>query len=350
MSILDILRFAETGNMAMPCKGGSSSGTTSGGTTIQKTEPPAYLQPYLTDIASKAQAAYGQVPTGGFSGQLVATPTPGQLSAVDAQKTIAQNLTNSGFGNTTMDAANSQAQKLASGFYTAPLNNTFNPTALDTTAITNASIAPVLDKLQNTIIPTLQSNAISSGAYGGSRYFADMGQQINDNFTKEAANIAAQLGYGEQVRQQDQAFKGWQTNQQLSPELFKAEQAAALATPELTNSGVQQLLTPSSILNQAGTQEQLWNQDQLDQAYQQYLLDVAGPFAGLDQYASIVGGMPTGSTTTSTSTAPRTNSSFLSGALGGGLGGYGLASALSLSNPWTAGLALGGGLLGGLLS
>lgn len=333
-------------------KGDSGGGGTT--TNITKTDPPAYLQPYLTDIAKSAQTAYQQVPTGGFSGQLVAAPTTAQMTALDQQKSIAGAL-GPNFGQNTLNLGSGQIDKINSGYFTQAANNTYNPTNVGTADAVNAYLAPVQEKLQEQIIPGVQSAAINQGAYGGSRYFNEMGNQINDNFTKEAGNIAAQIGYGEAVRQDDMRFKGWETNQALMPELLKIEQAASLTAPEIMNAGVTQSLTPSSLLASAGQAEQLFTQDTLDEAYNQYILDVMGPFAGLDQYASIVGGMPMGgmSTSTGTMSKPSGGSNFLSGALGGGMAAYGLSSmapALGfLGGPMgIAGGAILGGLLGGM--
>lgn len=327
--------------------GGGSSGST---TTIQKTDPPAYLQPYLTDIAEQAQTAYNAVPKGGFSGQLVASPTTAQSQALAAQKGIAGSLAN--FGQPTLALSNDLATKSQSGYYTQPGGQSFTPTNIGTEAAVNAYLSPVKQQLTNEILPNLASNAIQQGAYGGSRYYTEMGNQIDQNYTQKAADIAAQIGYGEQVRQQDQIFQDAQKRLELMPELFKLEQTAALSAPGIADAGVSQLLTPSSILASAGQAEQLFNQDVLDEAYQQYLLDIAGPFAGLDQYASIVSGTPFGGTSTGTTTGakPSGGSSFLSGALGGGTMAYGLASAIPSLGFLGGPIGIGAGaILGGLL-
>lgn len=333
-------------------KGGGGGGST-GGTTVSTYQPPAYLEPYLTDIASSAQAAYQQVPQGGFSGQLVARPTTAQTQALDAQKAVAANPALGQFGTAATTVANDLANKVTSGAYTAPLNNTFAPVNLATQDAVNAYLDPVQRRLQNEIVPQLQSQAIAQGAYGGARYNTALAETVNDNFTREAANISAQLGYGEAVRGQDQAFQAWQTNQNLAPELFRTEQTAALGLPSIQQGATQALLTPSSILSGAGMTEQLNEQDLLDEAYNQYLLSLQTPFAGLDQYSSIIAGAPSGGTSTATSTGPRasTGSSVIAGALGGGLGAYGLSQAFPAALGGLGGSAgiAGGAILGGLL-
>lgn len=325
---------------AMPHKSGG------GGSTKVSNEPPKYAKPYLEQIAKAAQSAYGKarnqannVPT-----DLIADPTQAQTDAINMQKNIGYGLTN--MGQAAGQIADQQINKVLSGAYTAPANDQFTPTNLATDAAINAAIDPVKRNLNENILPSLASKAIQDGAYGGSRYFTDMGKQVNDNFTREAANIAATMQYNEGVRQEGQKFDSWATNKALLPELLKLEQTAALTAPELQNTSVTQSLLPSQILNQAGTQEQINAQDRLDELYQLWELNTKAPFVGLDQYMSLISGATPGGT--STTTSGKGGGNFMSGALGGATTGFGAAQALSLSNPWTAGLVIGGGLLGGL--
>jgi hypothetical protein len=67
------------------------------------------------------------------------------------------------------------------------------------------------------------------------------------------------------------------------------------------------------------------------------------PQTNLDNYLARITGAYPGGTTTGVTPTYRNRSA---GALGGLTAGAGLGTALSLSNPWTAALAIGGGLLG----
>lgn len=323
-----------------------------GGSTTQvtKTDPPAYLQPYLTEVAQKASRAYSRVPQTGFSGQLVAAPTTAQTQAIQQQKDIAAGLSGSGFGSTAANLADTQANKVLSGAYTAPASNVYQGANINTDALIESALQPLLRNLQTNVIPQVQSQAIAQGAYGSDRADLTLAGNIYDQFTKPAADLSAQLAYGEAVRQDTQGFENFIANQQLFPELFKIEQAAALTSPELANYGVQQQLLPSQLLAGAGQQEQLFNQDALDEAYQQYILSTQTPFAGLDQYAGILGGIPFGGVSTATG-ARQSASNPIAGALGGGLTAYGLSSAFPSALGFLGGAPglIGGALLGGLL-
>lgn len=329
-------------------KGGSSAPSTT--TTVQKNEPPAYLQPYLTDIANQAQSAYNQVPQGGFQGNLVAPVDPRQTEALELQENIARGL--GGFGDTTNQIANQQAQRVLSGDILAPISERFNPQSYDTSSVLAAALDPVQERLTEQIIPGIQSQAIQSGAYGGTRQDVVTGQALQD-FSREANNIAAGLSYQDFARTEDQRLQDLLSVREFAPELEKLNQAAALTSPELANQGLQQNLTQSQLLGQVGQTDRLFGQDAIDEAYQRYILDTQTPFAGLDQYAGLVNGVTTGGTSTLTgprSAAASSGGGALGGAIGGGLAGYGLASSIDFLNPYTAPLAIGGALLGGLFS
>lgn len=321
-------------------------------TTVQKSEPPAYLKPYLTDIARQAQQAYRDVPQGGFQGELTADPTGSQLSALQQQKDLANSLGD--HGQATTQIAQRQSDQVLSGAFRDPLDNNFQTQSADTAGVIDAAIDPIQQRLVEQIIPQIQSQAIQDGAYGGTRQDVTTGNALQD-FSREATNTAAMINYEDFARSEDQRFQDHLGRMQLTPELLKLEQAAALTAPEIANLGVQQQLLPSQLLNDAGSRERMFQQDAIDDLYQQYLLQTQTPFAGLDQYASIVSGTPSGQT--STLTGPRSGgggSSVLSGALGGaglmaGAGSAGMLGAGALAGPvGLAGGAILGGLLGGL--
>jgi len=320
-------------------KGGSSQPEQT--TTIQKSEPPAYLQPFLTDIAEKAQGAFGQVPQGGFSGDLVSPVNPLQTEALGIQEGIARGL--GGFGDTTGQIADLQAQRVLSGDILAPLSERFDPRSAGTEGVIQAALDPVQDRLLEQIIPGIQSQAIQEGAFGGTRQDVTTGSALQD-FTREAGNIAANIEFQDFARQEDQRFNDLLSIREFGPELEKINQAAALTAPEIANQGVQQELLPATLLGQAGEASRLFGQDEIDNLYQQYVLGTQTPFVGLDQYAALVNGTALGGT--STLTGPRSagissGGGGIGGAIAGGLGGVGIGSALGLAPLGPAGIALG---------
>lgn len=178
-----------------------------------------------------------------------------------------------------------------------------------------------------------QANAINAAqqSYGQDiqRQLAGVGlaqQSYGQDINRQLAGLGlANQSYGQDIARQQGAmnFAGNAGSQAFD------QQARALALyPQMMQSG----LLPSSLLSQVGAERQASaNQQQTD------------PYARLQQYAGILGGL-TGAGGTSVQSGGGSNAAM--GALGGGLGGAGLANMLGLSGPWGWGLAGLGGLLG----
>ena len=176
-----------------------------------------------------------------------------------------------------------------------------NPYLADVAA---AAQRPVLQAFEERVLPALRGGAIEAGGFGGSR------QGI-------AEGIAAR-GVGEALAGQSAGLYGQAYQQGLDT----LGRSLALAPQTLQTS-----LFPSSLLEAVGTTRQ------------------QGPINALQQYADLVA-RATGGYGTSTGTAPGPSSGGAAAGLGGAAAGTGIATALSLSNPLTAGMAGVGALLG----
>lgn len=317
--------------------------------TTQTVNPPKFLVPFLQDIAQKAQDAYGQVPQGGFTGDLVAGVDPRQQEALSMQESIARGL--GSYGGDTNAIAQQQLNRVLSGDILAPANERFTPQSALNAGVYDAALDPIKRSLTEDIIPGIQSQAINQGAYGGTRQDVVQNQALR-TYDETAQRTLTNLAAADFARTEDQRLQDLLSIRQYAPELEKINQAAALTVPELQNQALQQSLMGSSLLGEVGQAERLFSQDQLDNLYQQYVLATQTPFAGLDQYAGIIAGTPQGSVSTLSGGGTQSQSNPLMGAISGGLGGVSLGSALGLAPLGPAGIALGLGglLLGGLFS
>ena len=302
-------------------------------TVTQQSDPWAGQQPYLSDVMRRAQSAYGQTSKDPYTGDLVADPNAVQLAGVNQQLDVANQL--GGFGKSTIDLGQDFANRVASGSYTAP--------ALQSNQqVTDAIMAqaqPVAETLSRDLIPQLKSNAIEQGAYGGARYNLTS-DRVMESLTDEVARLSA---------------ADYQQRLAMLPQLQLLEQQGAALSPQLQQQGLGMNLQQGDLYSQIGAQQQLWQQDLLDEAYQQYLMSLNAPWQGLAEYASTVQGIPAYSSTTQTSPTASTMSRVLSGALGGaslggsaamGLGGVAAGAGLGAFAPWILPGALLGGMFG----
>lgn len=328
--------------------GGGASKTPSSTTTVNKTEPPAYLQPYLTDLAKQAQTAYQQVSKDPYTGQLIAAPTAAQNQANSLALGIANN--NLNLGDSYRGAADTAKNMLNSGYLRSVNDMEFTPTDANTSGAIAAALAPLRDSFQNEILPGISSAAIDQGAYGGSRMGQVQEKALRD-FDTTAQNTAATIAQQEVARKDALSQADLADRRTNISKTGLLEQNLLSLYPQLATSAYGADLTPATTMQQVGASQQLANQDTLDAQYAQYLMNQAAPFQGLDEYASLIYGQPGGSTSTSTATPKAAAGSGGFGSiLSGGLGGAGLGLALGLSTPWTAGLAGGGALLSALFS
>lgn len=276
--------------MSMGGGGGGGGGETQ--TIVEKSnpEPPAVQLPYLEDLYKRAQTASNAVSTTPFSGNLVAPPTGSQTQALTQGTNLANQLQGQGYGSEAMNMASATA----SGQFLMPSSNPFLQSTIE------SALRPVEERFFESTMPAISSAAVGAGAFGGSDQ--DMLKlQASRDFSREATATAGNIAYGN----------------------YAAERQNQMNSPQLLQSAAQAALTPTNMLQQAGAQEQGFAQDQIDQAYQQYTMNLLAPFIGLPEYASLLGtGNFSGGSTSKTGTFASNNSggggfgSFLQGALG----------------------------------
>lgn len=310
-----------------------------GGTTVQTSEPWAEQKPHLINLFNKANDAFSATPKQGYTGDFIAAPSGEQNLAMDLGTQLA--FANFGMGDKTGALADFFSSGVTGGKYTAPGDWAFTDlgTPEELNAAIEASIQPAKRTLMEQILPGLESKAISGGAYGGSKYQELQGRALHD-FSTEAGNIAAELGYTDYDKRRDLSFQDLTNRRAIMPALFDAEARAAGLIPSLTESGYKLNAMPLDTLAQVGGQRQAVTQDQLDNERMKVEAAQDAPWIGLDRLNSLITGNYGG---TSTSTAPKGSS--LMNALQGGFGGYALGSAAT-GSALSSALGLGSTALG----
>jgi hypothetical protein len=105
-------------------------------------------------------------------------------------------------------------------------------------------------------------------------------------------------------------------------------------------------MMPSQTVGQVGQFYRGMDEMGLQADMDRYNYNEQLPYQNLSNYMNVLQGAPWGSTTTS----PAQSGNPIMGALGGGMMGASLGSSIGFLNPYTAPLAIGGALLGGLFS
>ena len=190
----------------------------------------------------------------------------------------------------------------------------------------------------------LRSNAVASGAFGGSRQAVaerELGRDVLGQQAKTASDLRA-AGYSQAQQQAQQAFEQQQARQANFAQLLgglgtsygqlglqgagaMGNLAAGLGSlgGQLANLGqLGQSLNVQDIntLMGIGSMQQMQSQAELDAARQNQLQAVQAPYQALQQYAGIVQGVPTMPIGTQVTTTPGPNAASQIAGLAMGLG------------------------------
>ena len=309
-----------------------SLGGSGGGQQVQRVEPSQLQAPFIADALQRSQDLYQQGPQQFFPDRTFALPSDetqqaqelARLAALGQQTTLAGSLFPA-----FQSALMSPTQRLADPALQGVLAANFRP----------------MEDAASRLLQQARRDATRSGQLGGSRQevlqseiIKNLGQQQSDFANKFLGNI-----YGDALRSQ-------------------------AATLGLAPSIMSTFLAPSQTIASIGAQREAQTQKGIDEAVRRFAFEQEAPSNLLDQYFNRVGGNMFGSTTT-TEGAESSGPGGLAGAAGAaglaslipgvsgttlaGLGGAGSMfasggslSALGAINPYVAGAAILGGLLG----
>lgn len=321
--------------------GGGGGGSTQ---TVTKSDPWEGMQPYLTDLMKKAQGAYNTFKSSGYD-QPFSGPRSAGANSFDTQAT------DSALGaipkinsQNTFDLGQFFNDKVTSGGYQAPGNMAFdsgtNPARTDAIM---ANVRPVLNDFTENMIPKLNSAAISSGAYGGSKDSDLRGRALRDT-NQTLADTASKISYQDFLAKNALDQQDLAQRRALMPQLNQQELAAGTSVPQFANAGLTQDLQPSQIYSNVADKERGFAQQGINDQLANWSDLVASPFAGLGDYSGLINGAGASArgAGTATQVSPGEKGSGWLGSLASGLGGIGtLGSSLG---------ALGGAYssLGGL--
>lgn len=279
-----------------------------GGTTtqVQKADPWAGQQPYLTDLYQQAQTQFQQGPQQFYPGRTYAEASPTVFQAEELQRQAALAQAGLGYGSIVpgfQQALMSPAQRFQDPMLQESLR---------------ASLRPI-EETGSRLLQQARRGATQAGQLGGTRQ-AILESEVIKDITQKQADVASRMYgdvYGDALRTQ-------------------------AATLGLAPSIMGTFALPAQTLAQVGAAETARAQQPITEAMQRFAFEQAAPSEALSRYANIVAGSILPPTTTTTGPGPQGP-----GALAGAAGGAGLAYALGVTNPvYLAAAALTGGLLG----
>lgn len=339
--------------------GGGSSGPTN--TTVQNTNLPDYVQPYVMSMLGAAQnQMFNTNAAGDITGFKPYTPystDPTKYFAgfsplqQQAQQGAANLVTPGQFGAGSRLAGAAGMGSLGTAGQMAGAGANYNAMATNPYAV-GAFMNPYI---QNSLQPQLNqiaqqgniasnqaaSQATGSGAFGGTR------GALAQNLAQQNALMAQQNAIGQgyntayQNAQQAQQFGANLGLQGLQGALTGYGQAGQ-AGAELGQLGQQQLSAQQGIIGTQAAQgqaEQTLQQNIINQAVQNYAQQQQQPIQNLSNLSALLHGLPMQNTTTQSYQAAPSTVSQLGGLAATGIGAYG---ALSKAEGGVIGMKSGG--------
>lgn len=258
--------------------------------TVQKADPWAGQQPYLTDVYSQAQQLYGMGGPQVYQGRTYADPTEKTAlaealqvgTALGPQAQLASDLAG--------------AQQFALG---GPMNLASNPYLA---GATQAALRPVYSQAQG-LLQQARRGATQAGQLGGTRQ-AILEQGVIGDYMTKAGDISSKM-YNE-------AYKDSLTQQARA--LYSAPQTLAAMS------------VPAQTLGQVGMAEQAREQLAIDEARARFEAEQQRPYQALQDYSGLVQANILPGTRTTSLNAP--DPTFGQRALGGAAAGIGTTAAL----------------------
>ena len=278
-----------------------------GGTTtqVQKADPWAGQQPYLTDLYRQAQSQFQAGPQQFYPGRTYAEASPTVYQAENLQRQAALAQAGLGLGS------------IVPGFQQAlmsPAQRFQDPMLQEALA---ANLRPI-EESTSRLLQQARRGATQAGQLGGTRQGILESEVLKDMLTKQS-DVASKM-YGD-----------------LYGDVLRTQAATLGMSPSIMSTFTQ----PASTLAQVGAAETARAQQPITEAMQRFAFEQEAPSRALTQYGNIVAGSILPPTTTATGPGPQGP-----GALAGAAGAGGLAYLAGASNPVIAGAAILGGLLG----
>lgn len=300
-------------------KGGGGGGST---TTVQKADPWAGQQPYLSDIFRQAQQLYnsGGMAPNYYPGQTVAGQSDWTKQALQMQANRAQN------GSPLITNASNAMNNITTGQALAGNQglNTLNQLSQED----NPYVDELYNRANSQVQADLDGNFNRAGRYGSGVHEAAAADAAN--------NLAAQMYSSLWDKRADAAASAGQLyNTGIGQQVVAGQTGQQLAN---------QAYTDAEALSQAGGMMDDYNQQLINADIDRYNYNQQKALLALQNYNNLIQGSYGGTTTT---TGQQSSSgSTLGNVAGGALTGGGLAYMLGASNPIIGGAALAGGLLG----
>lgn len=258
------------------------------GSTTTQSGPPKEYKPFIKKVMTSASTAFDQTPKTPYTGPWFADPNQTQKNSVASAVAAAPGMDDGVAG------IRGYADDLISGKYLTPDSNPY------VKGMAEAATRGATDNFNRSILPQLDSAAISQGAYGGARNGIAAGTlagETDKNVRDTYANI-----YGNNYQME----RSYQDN---ASRLYGQANQLALA--------------PAQTLGAAGDEMYKWDDNKVKEALAKWNELKTAPWNGISQFSQAIAGQPIGSTGTTSTQVPWWQQGLQAGVAGlGALGSW----------------------------
>lgn len=266
--------------------------------STQTAAPPSWTAPGLEQTAGMVTGGLSQIPTEHYSGQQVAYMTPEQQAGIQ------------GAWGETADLAGYYTDWMGEQLptLTAPWDWSTDLGGLqaydvgslyDVQPVINASLTPVYRQLTEQVLPGISSSALDAGAYTSDRAMGVLPMQAITAYSREAADIATQIGYQNYLDYENRRLAAWQAWQDDILGAYSAESERGLGQQSINqgNLGAINDYVSGILRNSASVGDLLNMSAGLGVANEQASINDAlardkyasySPFLGLDQATQLL--------------------------------------------------------------
>lgn len=245
-----------------------TTNTTTQGT--QTAAPPSWTMPGIVDAAARVTDAIKQLPGTKYTGDFTAAPNAQDIAgATSLYRGMAGNA--QGFSDLVGGVARTLPQNVS---YDMGSPTDLNP-------VINAALDPSRRMLMENILPSIRSGGIESGAYSGSRALQTLpGMALND-WSREANNTAATIGYEDYLQRENRRLQATGMDRQYNL-------SAAQLLPELASSSMMLGTSGGDLLTRAAELEAAREQSIIQNNLAKNQYEWMYPFQGLDIGADLL--------------------------------------------------------------
>jgi len=242
-------------------------------------------------------SALGQIPTTHYSGQQVAYMSPEEQAAIQAA-----------WGNTAGlagDYTSYMGERLPEltdlwDWESQLPTASFNMGSLqDVDPVIQAALNPVYRSLTEQLLPGISSSSLQSGAYTGDRAMGVLPESVIQDYSREASDIATQIGYQNYMDYENRRLNAWQGDQDRLLGGYVAETQRGLGqnASQTDMMGAEADYISNILRNSASVGDLLNMSSQLGVSNSQAAINDAlardqyasySPFMGLDQAAQLL--------------------------------------------------------------